>query len=82
MQPKASQSILFIVWIRHIVLTAELFQFIEDHSGEGQQQEVFDEVDTYCSRLEEMTEEWNIVRTSPAVTYASWLIQDETPRSS
>ena len=60
MQPKAAQSILFIVWIRHIVLTAELFQFIEDHAGEEHEQQVSKEVDLYCERLQEMIDEWNI----------------------
>ncbi|KAF2866738.1 hypothetical protein BDV95DRAFT_583707 [Massariosphaeria phaeospora] len=62
LQPPASQVIIFAVWIRYTVMTAEIFQVLDssDTTTEGYSRDVLDQVDMYCSQLEDLVVEFNI----------------------
>jgi hypothetical protein len=79
MHPTAYQACILTVWTRATVMTAEIMNLIDQFDGsEDRPQTFYEEVDQYCSRMEELIEEWNLERPirSPTPHVARWLMAD------
>lgn len=80
MAPTADQSRCYVVWIRFTVLTAEVMDVVEDRE-QRTTPEVMQKVDRYCSDLEELVADWNLIdlsNPSKAPKNLSMLYADHT----
>lgn len=72
MKPTAAQSTIYVVWIRYTVITAEIFDVL-DSSPEGckgpHSPEVIRQLDEYCSELEGLINEWDLVCASGIIIH-------------
>ena len=65
MQP-ACTTIVFIVWVRILLIVEEFLATLNHHVAEPQPlEEAKRKVDGLCDRLEEISEDWSIVRRGP-----------------
>lgn len=65
MQPKASTAMLYVIWVRYNVMTAELFNALDSCPAAARgSPEIQRQVDEYCSGLEELIDEWDMVRST------------------
>lgn len=79
MQPKASQVTIYVVWIRFTIMTAELFNGLDKYPPGSRGPDILRQVDDYCSQLEELIHEWDLISQIKAPQQnlvLSWLFAD------
>ncbi|KAF2746452.1 hypothetical protein M011DRAFT_468543 [Sporormia fimetaria CBS 119925] len=77
MNPSATQSIMYVVFLRYTIMTAEILDIIGDPTDKPRDTEVLQKVDDCCAQLEEIVREWNLLslmENSPKAD--SWLWAD------
>jgi hypothetical protein len=79
MQPKASQVSIYVVWLRFTIMTAEIFNVLDNCPPESRGPDILRQVDDYCSQLEELIHEWDLMSQLKAPQQnpiMSWLFAD------
>jgi hypothetical protein len=79
MHPSASKIMVSVVWVRYVLLTAEMINAIDDAVVQDSTNDLEGEVEIFCLKLENLMGEWNMEDTMHDISRDEalrWLIAD------
>lgn len=63
MNPSAAQTTVFVISVRYTIMTARIFDVLDECPDKPYGSDILRQVDEYCSQLEDLVADWNLVST-------------------